>query len=72
MSSQLTTDPVLDDASPGNSTFAHRIWKEDQMRGYVFGEEAVALCGYRFVPNRDPNKLPKCEACKAAMRMYSE
>lgn len=33
----------------------------------VFGTEVVALCGYRFIPTRDPQKLPLCQACKTAL-----
>lgn len=33
----------------------------------VFGQEVVALCGYRYIPTRDPYKLPVCKACKVAL-----
>lgn len=32
----------------------------------VFGLEVTALCGYRWVPTRDPMKHPICGACIAA------
>ncbi len=68
MTTQLITDPVLDDASPGNSLVAHIIRKDDQMRGYVHGEEITALCGTRFIPTRDPKNFPDCEGCKMELR----
>ena len=37
------------------------------MRGYVLGEEITALCGEKFIPTRDPNKYPVCEACRQAL-----
>jgi hypothetical protein len=37
------------------------------MRGYVLGEEITALCGEKFIPTRDPNKYPVCEACRAVL-----
>jgi hypothetical protein len=33
----------------------------------VFGMEVEALCGYRWIPARDPEKLPVCPLCKAAL-----
>jgi hypothetical protein len=33
----------------------------------IFGTEVIALCGHRFVPTRDPQKLPLCQACKLAL-----
>jgi len=29
----------------------------------VFGLEVTALCGYRWVPTRDPQRHPICNAC---------
>ena len=27
------------------------------------GQELVALCGYRWIPMRDPRKYPACKTC---------
>lgn len=43
---------------------AHIVMKGDQMRGYVAGEPIVALCGRTFVPSRDYEGLPICQACQ--------
>ncbi len=56
------SDPDLDEGK-----VAHIIRKDDQMRGYVMGEEVVALCGTRFVPTRDPEQYPVCGACKETL-----
>jgi hypothetical protein len=64
MTTQLTIEPVLDDISPGDPLIAHIITKNSQMRGYVFGEEVVALCGERFIPTRDPDRYPLCGTCR--------
>ncbi len=56
------SDPDLEDGK-----VAHIIRKDDQMRGYVLGEEITALCGERFIPTRDPNKYPVCEGCREAL-----
>lgn len=42
---------------------AHIVMKEDQMRGYLSGEPIKALCGKIWVPSRDYEGLPVCQAC---------
>ena len=56
------SDPNLEEGK-----VAHIIRKDDQMRGYVLGEEITALCGEKFIPTRDPYQYPVCEACRAAL-----
>ena len=34
------------------------------MEARVFGMEVEALCGHRWVPQRDPKQYPVCQACK--------
>jgi len=43
--------------------YAHIVMKHDQMRGYVAGEPIQALCGKVWVPSRDYEGLPLCQAC---------
>jgi hypothetical protein len=67
------TDTSLDERTDvrlsegDHERFAHIIRKSDQMRGYVMGEEVVALCGKRWVPTRDPERFPVCPECKATL-----
>jgi hypothetical protein len=35
----------------------------------VMGLEVEAVCGYRWVPTRDPERFPLCEACVVAANM---
>lgn len=35
------------------------------MRARVEGFEVVALCGYVFVPSKNPRELPPCDECVA-------
>ena len=56
------SDPDLEEGK-----VAHIIRKDDQMRGYVLGEEITALCGEKFIPTSDPYQYPVCEACRAAL-----
>lgn len=44
--------------------------KDEKPQAYVFramvnGFPVKALCGYTWVPHRDPKKLPICATCKA-------
>lgn len=34
----------------------------------INGTPVTALCGYTWVPSRDPDKHPVCEACKAIVQ----
>ncbi|HEX6300914.1 MAG TPA: DUF3039 domain-containing protein [Acidimicrobiia bacterium] len=42
---------------------AHIVMRDDQMRGYISGEPIEALCGKVWVPSRDYQGLPVCQAC---------
>ena len=36
----------------------------------VYGTPVEALCGHRWIPSRDPLKLPVCTACKEIYDLY--
>jgi hypothetical protein len=36
----------------------------------VMGTPVEALCGFVWVPSRDPKQLPVCEKCKSIYSMY--
>jgi hypothetical protein len=42
---------------------AHIVMRDDQLRGYVAGDQIEALCGKVWVPTRDYQGLPVCERC---------
>lgn len=44
--------------------YAHIVMRDDQMRGYFTGEPIQALCGKVWVPSRDYEGLPVCQACR--------
>lgn len=44
--------------------FAHYVNKVDMTRSAVTGEPVIALCGKKWVPNRDPQRFPVCPECK--------
>jgi hypothetical protein len=36
----------------------------------IFGTPVEALCGHRWVPSKDPQKLPICPKCKEVYEMF--
>lgn len=67
------TDPATEDADP---IFTHIVGPLYTDSGKISGHERVleamvngtpveALCGYLWVPFRDPEKHPPCERCVA-------
>ena len=36
----------------------------------IMGTPIEALCGFVWVPSKDPRQLPVCEKCKAVYGMY--
>jgi len=50
--------------SGDHERFAHYVRKEKIVESAVTGEPVTALCGKRWIPNRDPKKFPICPTCK--------
>jgi hypothetical protein len=44
--------------------FSHYVRKGDIVRSNVEGVPIVALCGKKWIPNRDPERYPVCPTCK--------
>jgi hypothetical protein len=44
--------------------FSHYVRKEKIVESAVTGKPVRALCGKKWVPNRDPEKFPICPTCK--------
>jgi hypothetical protein len=68
----VSNPEVLDrpDVAPSDGDherFAHIIRKSDEMKGYVLGEEVMALCGKKWVPSRDPQRFPVCPTCREVL-----
>jgi len=62
---ETVVDPKLGDGS--HDRFAHYVKKADIVRSNVEGVEVVALCGKKWIPNRDPSRYPVCPTCKEIM-----
>lgn len=66
---RVQTDVRLDDGSGDHDRFAHYVRKEEIVRANVEGVAVVALCGKRWIPNRDPERFPICPTCKEIMEV---
>lgn len=50
--------------SGDHERFAHYVRKEKIVESAVTGAPVTALCGKKWIPNRDPKKFPICPTCK--------
>jgi len=44
--------------------FSHYVDKNKITESAVTGKPVRALCGKKWIPNRDPKKFPICPTCK--------
>ncbi len=81
--SDLVTTPMDVDLAPdeetetGEPTAAHivKVPRGQNAAAVVLearinGTPVEALCGFVWVPSRDPKQLPMCEECKSIYAMY--
>ena len=62
---ETVIEPRLTDGDEGeHDRFAHYVRKADIVRSAVEGVPVVALCGKKWIPNRNPDKYPVCPTCK--------
>jgi hypothetical protein len=63
-----TPDTSFDSTDPGDC--AHIVDQRDPANdiatAIIEGREVTALCGYRWIPYREPQGRPVCEACVEA------
>lgn len=56
--------PVLQDVDTDEGDgFAHIVDKKKLTDAMIFGTPITALCGYTWVPSRDPKNFPTCQVC---------
>lgn len=64
----------------GNGSVAHIVVRRPDdataqayvLEARVLGSPVTALCGYVWVPNKNPTSLPVCEKCKALFEAYAD
>ncbi|MCX6541676.1 MAG: DUF3039 domain-containing protein [Actinomycetota bacterium] len=62
-----TGEPVMAHivkTEPGESAVAKVL------EARIYGTPVEALCGYVWVPSRDPKQLPVCQKCKEVYEIY--
>ena len=65
MSDTVTHEVTKRHTSDGDhDRFAHYVRKADIVRSNVEGVPVIALCGKKWIPNRDPAGYPVCPTCK--------
>lgn len=65
--------PVLDDTNdPENSKHIvdQHANKCNVTEARILGIEMTALCGFKWIPCRDPEPLPMCQACSKILESY--
>lgn len=64
----VITHTVLDEDDPKHSHYVERSAKQSAearvFDAMVNGTPITALCGYVWIPHRDPAKLPVCPKCE--------
>jgi hypothetical protein len=60
----LEREEELSHEDGDHERFAHYVLKEKIVESAVTGKAVKALCGKKWVPNRDPEKFPICPTCK--------
>ena len=76
LDTDLATDERTDTAEP---TAAHIVKVKPGenaaakvLEARITGTPIEALCGFVWVPSRDPKQLPVCEECKTIYSLYKE
>jgi hypothetical protein len=73
--SEVVVSRPDDETTTGEPRVAHIVKTDGDAAGKVveariYGTPLEALCGVVFVPQRDPTRLPMCEACKDIYDTY--
>ncbi len=64
LGSVLTEERTLNFEDGDHEKFAHYVEKNKIVESAVTGSPVKALCGKKWIPNRDPSKFPICPECE--------
>lgn len=68
--SDTLVKPTVDDVDTDNpDEVAHYVDKAASTQAYIEGNALKAICGYIWVPSKDPKNLPICKRC---IEIYEE
>jgi Protein of unknown function (DUF3039) len=72
-----TRPDVEEVVEPGEPSNAHIVKVEPGesavakvLEARIYGTPVEALCGFVWVPSRDPKQLPLCPKCKSIYELY--
>lgn len=60
----LLEKPEIKEPSVDDPAFSHYVKKDKIVDSTVFGVTLTALCGRKFVAQRNPERYPVCPECK--------
>jgi len=60
----LEKEPLAPTDEGDHERFSHYVDKNKITESAVTGKAVRALCGKKWIPNRDPQKFPICPTCK--------
>ncbi len=64
MSTDVLEKPEVDIESKEDEPLAHYTDSASATEGYIMGTPVTALCGKKFVPTRNPERLKICPICQ--------
>jgi hypothetical protein len=64
MTTVLEAPNVEQETTTEPGDIAHYAKRRKITDAYVFGQPLEALCGYVFVPCKNPERLPVCQRCR--------
>ena len=59
------TETRIETSNGDHDKFAHYADKDEVTYALIYGVPIIALCGKKWIPNRDPSKFPICPECEA-------
>ena len=68
----VATRPKLSHGDGDHERFAHYVRKEKILESALSGDAVRALCGKKWIPNRDPSRFPICPTCKDIYESLAE
>ncbi len=70
--SDTLTEPRIRIADPetDDNEVAHIVKREAANAGYIGQEMIEALCGFKWIPNKNPENLPICRKCMYILELY--
>lgn len=63
---------VKDDKTGDHDRFSHYVSKEDIIKSSTTGAAVFAICGKKWVPNRNPENFSVCSKCKEVYALMKD